>query len=332
MPDQRAPLKLGVNLWNQYTSWPGFLDAHLRADDLGYESLWTWDHLYPIVGSPEGPILEAFTAMAAVAAQTKTATIGHLVGANTFRNPALLAKMVTTIDHISNGRAVLGIGAAWMEPEHTAFGLEYGDRPGTRLQWLKQALPIIRGMFDGKEPSAPEDGRYAFRDVRNDPAPLQRHIPILIGGSGRKVTLRLVAEYADMNNLGNPLASMVDAEAALLGHCEAIGRDEKSVERTVEIQRVVIRDSSAAAWAREEEILAANGGASIDEDRPGSASVNRERAAVGTPDEVFEHLKPIVELGYHHVICGFPPPYDEESMRRMAIEVRPRLEELVADK
>jgi alkanesulfonate monooxygenase SsuD/methylene tetrahydromethanopterin reductase-like flavin-dependent oxidoreductase (luciferase family) len=328
MPDMNAPIKLGANLWNQYSSWPGFLDAHLRADDLGYESLWTWDHVYPIVGSPEGPMLEAYTAMAAVAAQTKTATIGHLVGANTFRNPALLAKMVTTIDHISNGRAVLGIGAAWMEPEHTGFGIEYGDRPGTRLKWLKQALPIVRGMLDGTEPSAPEGGRYAATDARNLPAPVQRHVPILIGGAGRKVTLRLVAEYADMNNLGNPVETMIDADEALVGHCEAIGRDEKSIQRTVEVQRVVIRDSSEAAWAREEEILALNGGSSIDEDRPGSASVQRNRAAVGTPAEVYEHMKPLVELGYRHIICGFPPPYDEESMRRMATEVRPRLEAL----
>jgi alkanesulfonate monooxygenase SsuD/methylene tetrahydromethanopterin reductase-like flavin-dependent oxidoreductase (luciferase family) len=329
MPNHQAPLKLGVNLWNQYTEWSAFLDAHLRADDLGYESLWTWDHLYPIVGSPEGPILEAYTAMAAVAAQTRTATIGHLVGANTFRNPALLAKMVTTIDHISNGRAVLGIGAAWMEPEHTGLGIEFGDRPGTRLQWLKQALPIVRGMLDGTKPSAPEGGRYAARSALNEPSPVQRHVPILIGGSGPKVTLRLVAEYADMNNLGNPVANMIEAEANLIGHCEAIGRDEKTIERTVEVQRVVIRDRSEDAWAREEEILAHNGGSSIDEDRPGSAGVARERAAVGTPDEVFGVIKPLVELGYHHVICGFPPPYDEESMRRMATEVRPRLEALV---
>ena len=155
MPDMKAPLKLGANLWNQYTDWPAFLDGMLRAEDLGYDSLWTWDHVYPIVGGWEGPALETYTAMAAVAAQTKRATIGHLVGANTFRNPALLAKMITTIDHISDGRAVLGIGAAWMEPEHTAFGIEYGDRPGTRLRWLAEALPIVRGMLDGTRPSSP---------------------------------------------------------------------------------------------------------------------------------------------------------------------------------
>ncbi len=160
MPDMNAPIKLGANLWNQYTDWPGFLDGMLRAEDLGYDSLFTWDHVYPIVGSWEGPALETYTAMAAVAAQTKRATIGHLVTANTFRNPALLAKMITTIDHISDGRAVLGIGAAWMEPEHTGFGIEFGDRPGTRLRWLEQSLQIIRACSRASDPSSPEGSRY----------------------------------------------------------------------------------------------------------------------------------------------------------------------------
>lgn len=320
MPDMSAPVKLGADLWNQYTSWPAFIEAMLQAEDLGYDSLWTWDQLYPTVGAHEGPILEAYTAMAAVAARTERATIGHLVGANTFRNPALLAKMVTTIDHISGGRAVLGIGAAWSELEHCGFGFEFGESPGERLRWLGQALPIIRGMLDGTEPSAQEDGRYHARAVRNDPPPIQRHLPILIGGSGRKVTLRLVAQYADMNNLDNPIAEVLDAEAALLAHCQDVGRDERSIERTADIQRVVIRDSSEDAWRRHSEILAHNGGAT---------ELDRERAVVGTPEEVFENLRPFVEAGYRHLVCGFPAPYDGESMARLATEIRPRLQALV---
>jgi alkanesulfonate monooxygenase SsuD/methylene tetrahydromethanopterin reductase-like flavin-dependent oxidoreductase (luciferase family) len=330
MPDMSAPLKLGANLWNQYTDWPAFLEAMLRAEELGYDSLWTWDHLYPIIGSPIGPALETYTAMAAVAARTTRPLIGHLVGANTFRNPALLAKMVTTIDHISGGRAVLGIGAAWMEPEHTAFGLEYGDRPGTRLRWLAQALPIIRGMLDGTEPSSPPDGRYAVRAVRNDPPSVQRRIPILIGGSGPKVTLRLVAEYADMNNLGNPIESTLRAEAMLVEHCRDIGRDEREIERTVELQRVIVRDTREAAVALDARILEGNGGAQVGEIRPGSGSPPADRLIGGNPDEVFEQLAPFVRAGYRHLICGFPPPFDEGSMRRMATDVRPRLEALAA--
>jgi alkanesulfonate monooxygenase SsuD/methylene tetrahydromethanopterin reductase-like flavin-dependent oxidoreductase (luciferase family) len=169
-----------------------------------------------------------------------------------------------------------------------------------------------------------------MRSVRNDPHPVQHHVPIMIGGSGRKVTLKLVAQYADMNNLGNPMEGLLDAEAAMLEHCEALGRDERTIERTVEIQRVVIRDSTDEAWAREREILAFNGGAQLDEVRPGSTEVNSDRAVVGTPDEVFEQLRPYVEVGYHHLICGFPFPYDGESMGRLAMEVRPRLEALVS--
>jgi alkanesulfonate monooxygenase SsuD/methylene tetrahydromethanopterin reductase-like flavin-dependent oxidoreductase (luciferase family) len=329
MPNMQAPIKLGANLWNQYTDWPTFLDAMLRAEDLGFDSLFTWDHVYPIVGSWEGPALETYTAMAAVAAQTKRATIGHLVSANTFRNPALLAKMITTIDHISHGRAVLGIGAAWMEPEHTGFGIEFGDRPGTRLRWLEQSLQIIRGMLAGERPSSPEGSRYHVHSALNLPAPVQRHIPILIGGSGPKVTLRLVAQYADMNNLGNPIGPLLESEAILQEHCQALGRDEATIERTVELQRVVIRDSREAALAREAELLAHNGGAVADEERPGSAGVGSDRIIAGNPDEVYEQLRPYVEAGYRHLICGFPPPYDEETMRRMATEVRPRLEALV---
>jgi len=328
MPDMNAPIKLGANIWNQYTDWPSFLDAMLRAEDLGFDSLFAWDHVYPIVGSWEGPALETYTAMAAVAAQTKRASIGHLVSANTFRNPALLAKMITTIDHISNGRAVLGIGAAWMEPEHSAFGIEFGDRPGTRLKWLEQSLQIIQGMLAGERPSSPVGSRYDVDSVLNLPAPLQKRIPILIGGSGPKVTLRLVAQYADMNNLGNPIEPLRKSEDILQEHCTRLGRDEKSIERTVELQRVVIRDTREAALAREAELMEYNGGARDDEVRPGSAGVDSNRIIAGNPDEVFDQMKPFVEAGYRHLICGFPPPYDEETMRRLATEVRPRLEAL----
>ena len=328
MPNMNAPIKLGANLWNQYTDWPRFLEGMLQAEELGYDSLFTWDHVYPIVGSWEGPAFETYTAMAAVAAQTKRATIGHLVTANTFRNPALVAKMITTIDHISNGRAILGIGAAWMEPEHTGFGIEFGDRPGTRLRWLEQSLKVITGMLAGERPSSAAEDRYDVSRALNLPPPVQDHIPILIGGSGPKVTLRLVAQYADMNNLGNPIEPVVKSDAILREHCQRLGRDEQTIERTVELQRVVIRDTREAALAREAELLAINGGAVDDEDRPGSAGVGSDRIIAGNPDEVVEQLRPYVEAGYRHLICGFPPPYDVETMRRMATEVRPQLEAL----
>jgi alkanesulfonate monooxygenase SsuD/methylene tetrahydromethanopterin reductase-like flavin-dependent oxidoreductase (luciferase family) len=267
--------------------------------------------------------------MAAVAAQTERATIGHLVTANTFRNPGLTAKMITTIDHISGGRAILGIGAAWMEPEHTGLGLEYGDRPGTRLRWLEQSLRVIRGMLAGERPSSAAGDRYELREALNLPAPVQRRIPILIGGSGPKVTLRLVAEYADLNNLAGPIGSLTASDAILQDHCRQLGRDERSIERTIELQVVVVRDTRAQALARAAELLAVNGGAVLDEDRPGSGQVRSARLIAGNPEEVVEQLRPFVEAGYRHLICGFPQPFDEETVRRMATEVRPQLEALI---
>ncbi|MBA2570384.1 MAG: LLM class flavin-dependent oxidoreductase [Chloroflexi bacterium] len=309
-----TPIRLGANCWNQYTDWPAFLDAQRRADSLGFDSIWTWDHLYPIIGSHEGPILEGYLAMAAVAQVTQRATVGLMVGANTFRNPALTAKMVTTLDHISGGRAVLGIGGAWFETEHEAYGIEFGESPGERLRWLGDALPIMRGMLHGEEPSA-EGPRYRAKALRNDPPPLQKHLPILIGGSGPKVTLRLVAQYGDACNLGGSADSVRDKDAILRQHCEEVGRDEREIERTVGAGTVVIRDSRAEAERVQRAIFERNGRAEVWKDQP-----------VGTPEDVAEHFGPYIELGFRHLICGFPSPYDEESMTRLANEVRPMLD------
>ena len=318
MPDMNAPLKMGINDWNQYSDWPSFLRAQQRVDELGFDSIWTSDHVDPIVGSHEGPIFEGYTAMAAVATMTKNATIGLLVGANTFRNPALVAKMVTTLDHISGGRAVLGIGAAWFEAEHDAFGLEFGSSPSERIGWLSEALPIMRGMLDGERPTT--DGRYATDEALNLPAPIQEHVPILIGGAGKRKTLRLVAQYADMNNIGRlTAAELADREDALLGHCQAVGRDERTIERTAGMGSVFIRDSREEAFTVMADVFADNGDAGTWTDMP-----------VGHPSHIVEHCKPYLDAGYRHLIFGCPAPYDEETVERLATEVRPELEAYLA--
>jgi len=172
-------VKLGANCWGQYTDWPSLREAGIRADRLGFTSLWTWDHLYPIVGDHEGPIFEGYLTLAAWAEATERATVGLMVGANTFRNPAVVAKKITTLDHISGGRAVLGIGGAWFETEHRGLGIEFGGSPGERLRWLDEAVQIMRGMLDGKRPSG---SRYYSADrALNLPLPIQERLPILIG-------------------------------------------------------------------------------------------------------------------------------------------------------
>ena len=314
MPMFDAPLKLGANCWNQYSDWSTFLGAQLRAERLGFDSLWTWDHLYPIVGSEEGPIFEGYLTLAAWAMATDNVTVGLMVGANPFRNPALVAKMATTLDHISGGRAVLGLGSAWFETEHRAFGLEFGASDGERLRWLGEALPIMRGMLDGTNPTA-AGRRYRAREVRNDPPPVQKRLPILIGGGGEKVTLRLVAQYADACNIGGGVDAVREKEAVLRRHCEAVGRDEREIERTTGIGVVVIRDSREEARRVVAEQFARNGRARPWEDQP-----------VGTPEDVAAMLAPYVALGYRHLVAGFPAPHDRESMTRLATEVKPALE------
>jgi alkanesulfonate monooxygenase SsuD/methylene tetrahydromethanopterin reductase-like flavin-dependent oxidoreductase (luciferase family) len=307
-------IKIGALCWNQYTDWPSLLQAGIRADELGYSSLWTWDHLYPIVGSSDGPIFEGWLTLAAWAQATDRIRIGLMVGANTFREPALVAKMATTLDHISNGRAILGIGGAWFDEEHLAYGIPFGSGFPERLRWLGEALPIMRGMLDGTRPTA-GGPKYATREVRNDPPPIQERLPIVVGGGGEQVTLKLVARYADANNVGGSVENVRRKEEVLVAHCEAVGRDPRSIERTVGTGVVVIRDDPAEARRVFEETFRHNGNADMWAAQP-----------VGTPEQVADHLRPYVELGYRHLIAGFPSPYDAESMTRLVTEVKPMLE------
>ena len=239
-------IKLGILLWSRRATWPEMLDAAKRVDRLGYAHLWTWDHLYAIFGDPYQPIFEGPSLLAAWARETEQTRLGLLVGANTFRNPGLVAKQATTLDHVSDGRAILGIGGAWMEPEHRAHGIDFGSGFGQRLDWLDESVSAIRRVLDGESVTSAPGGRYAFDDLRHAPLPVQPHLPIMIGGSGEKKTLRTVARYADLwNAMGTPetLAHKVDV---LRGHCDAVGRDIAEIEFTLGI-KATIRDSQAEA-------------------------------------------------------------------------------------
>jgi alkanesulfonate monooxygenase SsuD/methylene tetrahydromethanopterin reductase-like flavin-dependent oxidoreductase (luciferase family) len=307
-------IKLGALSWNQYTTWSDLREAGIRADRLGYDSIWTWDHLYPIVGSHEGPIFEGWLTLAAWAEATERAQIGLMVGANTFRNPALVAKMASTLDHISAGRAVLGIGGAWFETEHRAYGLEFGGSPGERLRWLEEAVKIMRGMLRGERPSGKR--YYSAREVRNDPAPVQDRLPIVIGGGGERRTLRIVARYGDGCNVGGGFANVKRKDEILRRHCEEVGRDEAEIERTVGMGICVIRDDPAEAERVARSIFERNGNAEP-----------WKNQLIGTPEQVADTMRPYLGTGFRHFIMGFPSPHDEESMERLATEVRPMLGE-----
>jgi alkanesulfonate monooxygenase SsuD/methylene tetrahydromethanopterin reductase-like flavin-dependent oxidoreductase (luciferase family) len=310
--------RLGVLLWSQATGWAEFEAAAKRVDQLGYEHLWTWDHLYAIFGDPYQPIFEGYTTLAAWAKVTSRARLGLLVGANPFRNPGLVAKELTTLDHLSGGRAIAGLGGAWFGLEHKAHGLAFGASPGERLGWLDEAVAAMRALFDGESVTSPPDGRYDFAELRLLPPPIQPHLPILIGGSGERKTLRTVAAYADMwNAMGTPEFLRRKVEV-LERHCDEVGRDVATIEFTAGC-KPIIRDTTGEARRVWESQMAHNR-------TPMTDVVNDDTFWVGTPDEVAAHMIERKALGFHTFIAEMAAPYDDETIERWIGEVTPMVD------
>jgi alkanesulfonate monooxygenase SsuD/methylene tetrahydromethanopterin reductase-like flavin-dependent oxidoreductase (luciferase family) len=310
-------IKTGILLWSQAASWTEMTEAAIRVDRLGYDHLWTWDHLYAIFGDPYQDFFEGYTALAGWAPQTTT-KLGLLVGANTFRNPGIVAKSITTIDHISGGRAICGIGGAWMELEHQAHGIDFGSGFGQRLDWLDESVAALRALFDGEAVTSAPGGHYAFDGLVHHPTPIQPHLPIMIGGSGEKKTLRTVAKYADMWNAMGPLEVMRRKVDVLGEHCAAVGRDIADIEFTLGV-KFTIRDSKAEADRVWQAAMAHNR-------TPMSDVVDDDTFWNGTPEELADRLRPYVELGFRTVISEQPAPYDVETFERFVGEVKPLVE------
>jgi F420-dependent oxidoreductase-like protein len=304
-----AVMRFGAAFWLERTDWPSLREAVLAAEGAGFDSLWFDDHLLSDEGDPGDGKLEGWTVAAAAAAITHRPTIGHLVSANTFRHPGLVAKMVTTLDHISGGRAVLGIGAGWFEEEHTAFGLDFGGSMGERIDRLAEAVPLLRRLLDGERVT--HAGRfYRLADASCAPRPVQPRLPILVGGSGPRKTLPLVARWADRwNGYGTP-AEVAVTLGRLNACCREVGRDPSDIERSVTLN-VVVRDDRDRAESDWDEIVRRN--------RPQPDEVELE--AGGSPDDVAAALDGYRQVGIGHVIWVMRPPWDLETIGRLS-EVR----------
>ncbi len=300
-----GPIRFAAQLWSQSVSWPDFRDSALAAEGAGWDSVWTWDHVLAIFGPWEQPIFEGWTTLAALGPLTSRIRLGLLVGANTFRNPGLTAKLATTLDHVTGGRAVLGIGGAWFEREHDAFGIPFGAGFGERLDRLDESVMLIRRLLDGERFS--HEGRfYTFHDALCEPRPIQPHLPILVGGSGPKKTLRTVALRADAWNTSGTIEEVRLKLATLQAHCDDVGRDRSTIELTASFP-IILRDQRAdaeAAWAG---LMAYNG----------SPNAGDLPHLLASPAEVADELRPFVELGFRTIVVRMPAPYDLETIARM---------------
>jgi F420-dependent oxidoreductase-like protein len=284
----------------------------LEAEALGFHSIWLYDHFHTVPTPAQEVTFECWTSTAALARDTKRVRIGQMVTCNSYRNPALLAKMASTVDVLSHGRLVLGIGAGWYEHEYRAYGYTY---PGTRerLQRLGEAIQVILAMWTQDE-AIFEGTYYQVRGAINQPKGAQKpHIPLLIGGGGEKVTLRLVAQYGDACNVGGDIANIKHKFAVLKQHCEELGRDYTSIRRTTLIDYCAIAETEEAALAK------------LTPAELSDLEELRQTQLIGTPAMIRQRLAEFEEAGVQELIIRFVDATGLESIRLFARECMPEV-------
>jgi alkanesulfonate monooxygenase SsuD/methylene tetrahydromethanopterin reductase-like flavin-dependent oxidoreductase (luciferase family) len=303
------------------------MDAGRDIDARGFEELWSNDHLFPVapgapvvVGDLDGPVWEGWSVLFGWAGITSRARMGTLVSSASYRNPGLLVKMATALDHATGGRAVLGLGAGWFEREHRAFGFPF-PALGARIDRFGEAAAICRRLLDG-ETVVVSGTWFAMDGARNDPPPFQERLPLAIGGSGEKRTLRIVAEHADIwNGDGDAPAGFRRRNAILDEHAASIGRDPRSIERTVGLPPPCIRASRGEAVEALAAIL----------ERHAESPAAARRAAAGSPfadtaANVSATLRDYQAAGASAVIFDWPAPHDVATLDALAGPIRAELD------
>jgi len=320
-------LRIGFQVWGQYVTWPELMAIGHEIDAAGFDELWSNDHFLPqasggvgVLGELTGPVFEGWSVLFGWAAVTRRVRMGCLVSGAGYRNPGLLVKMATALDHATGGRAALGLGAGWFEREHRAFGFAYPPLR-ERLDRLAEAGAICRGLLDGT--SVEFDGTWYSADgAHNDPPPLQQRLPLVIGGSGEKRTLRIVARYADVWNADQDDPDSFRRRNGILDeHCRAVGRAPESVERTAGLPAPCIRATREAAVDALAETL----------QRQGMPATEAARVAAGSPfagpvQSVVAELRRYRDAGLGAVMFDWPAPFDRPTLEALAGPVRAELD------
>jgi F420-dependent oxidoreductase-like protein len=293
--------------------WDGVAAAARVLDQSAFDSLWVYDHLlyeggYSGHPFPE-PVMECFTTLGAIASITSRVRLGQLVLGMPYRNPALMTKMATTLDHISHGRTILGIGAGWHKREYEAYGYgEWEDVP-VRMKRLEEGIKVTLALWT-ERPASFEGRFYRLDNVQEKPDPVQKpHPPIMIGGSGEKVTLRLVAQYAQFCNVGGDPETAGRRFDILREHCERLGRPYDAITKSI-YQTVLIGRDEADVRARQERF---------------ADYIPRGGALIGTPDQLIDQLAAYQKVGCQYAIYRTPDWQDSDSIRLFAERVIPAL-------
>ncbi len=339
----KPTVRFGVQTGQQESTWPELRDTWLELEELGFDDLWVYDHYLPTGTShQEGPVTDAWTLLAALSQIVKKPRLGTLVTSATFRHPAALAKIASTVDHTSNGRLTLGLGAGWHQPEHIAYGIPFPGIRG-RINRLEETVRVIKLLWT-QERSDFQGRYYRLADAPFEPKPVQKpHPPILIGGSGEKLTLPMVARVADdwnWNITGTPQDYRQKLDI-LHQHCNAAGRDPRTLALSLNMDFLISEDNARISSALKVNAEAA--GAPVETVKKG--------ILVGNPEQVSERLQTFINMGVTTFMFSLRAPFDAagkaalpdmdrralryhttmDDVRRMAREVLPALRQKTAN-